>query len=134
MSVSILRSLVFWFGLTVLLFLSWAWWDSLRFETTAAWDGTKLIRLRDLDSQVEIYIAEGAGSGRSWFRNQADPQRDPGPLLPRPSFERLSIDDQPVYLMSAPHWLLMALASSVWLPLAAWHARSIARARDAQAV
>jgi hypothetical protein len=134
MSVSILRSLMFWFGLTVLLFLGWAWRDSLHFETTAAWDGTKLIRLREVDSQMEIYVAEGAGSGRSWFRDEADAQREPGPLLPRPSFERLSIDDQPVYLLSAPHWLLLTVASLVWVPLAGWRARRIARARSSRAV
>lgn len=126
---SVFRSLVFWSGIFVLISLGWAWRDSLQMESNLSWDGAQSIRLRSADSQVEIYVAEGAQSGFSMFRTPVEEGERPPFRLPRPYFERGSIGDQPVIQAGVPLWLVTGIFVLVWLPLLGWSTSRRIRAR-----
>jgi hypothetical protein len=136
MKLNLHRSMTFWFGILVMGFIAWAWWDSGRYQSAAV---CRKIEIENFDDGVRIshntddYYQMVDSEGFDQWRYPAAilARKLKAGSLPRPHFERF--DDQGSFPFVArppgdwdlflPHWLLLLEAALLWGALLAWRAR-----------
>jgi hypothetical protein len=137
------RSLLFYLALPVLIFLLWAWVDSMSQESgieirkhTVSPTRTSLSRdsLRNRNSAVEIIVNHPSHGDRA--RTERDLiilPRSPasgGSWWPAAEYAREQEFDSPAFSRSAiiPHWLLVLLYLILWSLAFTWRHRRLKRA------
>lgn len=150
------RSLIFWAGLLVMVFISWAWWDSCRMITgigsqrlsAASMDTGVLLTRRspftdvrfganrshsdslvgpwDFPPPFALRGKDGASPGETRWTGMPAMNEEPWTLKTR--WERI-MDDMPRDMLAIflPYWLLMASAAGLWIPLLWWRWRRAIR-------
>ena len=116
------RSRAFWLGVPGLVFLLWAWGDSLRTVREAYFYRQGLL-LWHGDSRLIIHIL----SGHSWVPGGESGigfDRHPAgsfnwPCLPVPMVDKGGWCDASVQM---PHWLMALIYGAVWTALLVWRA------------
>ena len=132
------RSLVFWMGLCLLVFLAWAWnrstmWgDEIGFPVGGDW-----VVVMSYDAKLETtrYVDLATKTGRhelDWFSRW---RAGSGAWVGWPDFHR-TVTDTPTgvlvsYTGQTPWWFLIVCHLPIWLGWSAWRARRIARVRQA---
>ncbi|WP_035614306.1 hypothetical protein [Haloferula sp. BvORR071] len=154
------RSLLFWFGFLVLGFQVWVWQDSRTTYSFYRWYAGSHHSMGLISSQrSEIVLSRWRvdpderpgvdfrqvepGLPGGFDRNFTGGLMDTGPWFPQPGFEHRSEDYQMVVGGSVgrieadlewwrvAHWLVVLCYLPLWLGLAMWRARRIAKARRA---
>jgi hypothetical protein len=136
------RSLVFWAGVLMTVFIGWAAWDS--------WEHVSVGRMGScavgsIGGGVVVGRDRGAGGGRSFWHADRNPapalKREPGsPLLflGKGLGSRLAVDETRVehvfarwensarkgdWVLFIPYWLLWMAKVVVWVVLLVWRQR-----------
>jgi len=152
------RSITFWSGVLVMLFLAWSWWDSFRNYSVARVGS--VIEIASLEGEVEFGNAD-------WFEpwdghREKLAKKMPAKIFPRPVFLRGHddiLDDQAEFQrwseemaaapdqvtraqlrmrtyprdhvkLMVPHWLLLLAAAPPWFGLLFWRASRHRKARQ----
>lgn len=148
------RSIAFWLGLPLPVFLLWAWFDSLRYSTSwerAKGDGRVVAcfvywgKFEFQHVRSDSLPPPGAGYILVITEPYGDLTREPYDIpfeafgFAAPRFERQWEDfarqgkgtDCLATTLVLPFWLMLALYLPLWLALSLWRARRIAKARAA---
>ncbi|MCW1916966.1 hypothetical protein OJ996_25480 [Luteolibacter sp. GHJ8] len=158
MKLGLHRSVTFWFGILVMGFICWAWWDSQRVRSVAR---TRIGEVQMLEGTAGLLFSPGLGmsglkmSRRDIYRNNQEFSSFP---FPRPLFTRggdpklashphdgsldtmhesivLTMFARPSnwWIIFLPHWLLLLAVALAWVGLLLWRARMRASARAVNA-
>ncbi len=132
------RSLTFWSGILIMVFICWAWWDSLQYLTMARYH--------------HAYVQQGGGglasgffgsSGSDWFslRKKVSThaalvdgdirfistahQNDSKLALPEPLLTNRTEGVEAF----VPYWLILLAVATPWVALLLWRARHRSRSK-----
>lgn len=144
------RSLIFWSGIFVMIFIAWGWWDSFQATSSVAYR-YRVIRNAD----AGVMIGSHPGGGTSVFqarRSETKLVHPPWSPCPGPFFVRGSGGFQPEWddykqrreatqsahqrylllmhsepasdwVLFIPHWLVILLFAIPWSLMLVWRAR-----------
>ncbi|MCW1913842.1 hypothetical protein OJ996_09670 [Luteolibacter sp. GHJ8] len=151
MKLALHRSITFWSGILMMVFICWAWWDSLKSTTQPMW-GSCMMESQG-GALSFTYRPSGRRPGWEFFRN--DYSRPISRLFPAPHFIRGGIehadpktrqsyatksDGAPMtpresdamnmmyrtdrdWLLSIPFWLHLLAFALLWSILLLWRAK-----------
>lgn len=133
------RSLGFWFGILLMLFIAWAWWDSMRYQS---WVGGRHLNFGNSAGLVTIYLSSDPrvpSSGNSLY---FQPEREEivftgSPALPSLRFMRgggkqpselgerpdtyqgmveglMALRPVEDWTLMVPHWIVLPGAATAW--------------------
>jgi len=137
------RSVTFWSGMVVVIFLCWAWADSMFYGSTLRWN---CFMAENENGGIQVnsaYSFSGFSAGRSAAlalpKNSYSPvvaaplilrgKSEPGPEYHpsstyRGSLEMMMARRKPeAWLVFIPHWLLLLAVALPWSILLFWRAR-----------
>ncbi|QJE99112.1 hypothetical protein [Luteolibacter luteus] len=147
------RSITFWSGIFVMGFITWAWWDSGKFQSTLTWQRFKVLHL---EGYLGITISPPTKAQPFEFHRKAPLASDARAFhLARPAFARSGnprpktretfpdglTTTQVISLWGCkasppgwsiifiPHWLILLLADLPWLGFLTLRAMRHVRAR-----
>ncbi|MEK7953229.1 hypothetical protein [Luteolibacter soli] len=148
------RSLSFWSGMLVMIFLSWTWWDSFRHDTWRTGGHFACSNVAGGVSLACYQVNYHGGSGR----RDISPGAAPRPAFAAPSFvtsgsskaykvpdafsgltssEQLRsmlffVPSGAYAFLNVPHWILVLAALVPWVSLLAWRWCRLRRLTDAR--
>ncbi|QJE94386.1 hypothetical protein [Luteolibacter luteus] len=123
------RSLSFWFGIPGLIFLLWAWVDSMHYDSKVSYKAGCRLSDGTLTSRYTSASNSGANVALSWTRpdvsykllshhfdsTKRDP-REQTSWLPLPSYHaNRSYPGIIYYNLSIPHWFLILSYGFLWI-------------------
>ena len=145
------RSITFWSGILVIVFIVWAWLDSLNAQSSAMWESCELES--HTSALTFIYRPASRRPGWEWIRN-LNYSKPAFSVVPPPHFIRGGVDHADLqtrqryatkydsleslwesnamnmvfktgrdWLICLPYWLMLAGFMVPWLGLLAWRAR-----------
>ena len=152
MRLSLHRSITFWSGLLVIIFIAWASWDSTRRWSIGTYGGwqvmniecgvtitwtpegpyaTSAYRLTPEEGSLRItrprYLRKAAGetpeAAAERFRQQYSHREDDSRGVIKDTFLSTIVDEPGSWTLYLPHWCLIAGMLPLWLGLLVWRAR-----------
>lgn len=106
------RSILFWFGLLVFLFLGWAWRQSVvapgfvRLERLVVTNAAHRMEFQFSSRRTFGELGKASVAGDTWRQD----------YFPRPSLMLVGRGD-PFTRLKLPHWLLLSICSALWVVL-----------------
>lgn len=147
---NLIRSLVFWAGLLVMVFISWTWIDSQRrslgwqyllsprhsifiqsSEASLHYESSRMSLGGSFNSKGKwgsLRIQRFPERSRDWlrtagFRREYRPVSSPIAVARGIGVDRL--------IVNIPHWLIFSVAAPIWMLLSLWRANRIGKFRAA---